>query len=63
MITDVEHLFMYPRETIPRQTGKKFRVPKEENGVWGFQSGDWGSGILKEKKRTNVLSSALLQFS
>ena len=54
MISDVEHLFMYLRESIPRQIDKKSRVPKEEKGVWGSQSGDWGSGILKEEKRTNV---------
>ena len=40
-------------EWIPRQIDK-FRVPKEEKGVWGSWSGDWGSGILKEEKRTNV---------
>jgi len=42
------------RESIPRQIDKKSRVPKEEKGVWGSQSGGWGSGILKEEKRTNV---------
>ena len=41
------------RESIPRQIDK-FRVPKEERGVWGSRSGDWGSEILKEEKRTNV---------
>ena len=41
------------RESIPRQIDKKFRVPKEEKGVWGSQSGNWGSGILKDEKRTN----------
>ena len=52
------------RESIPRQTDKKFRVPKDEKWVWVFQSDDWGSGILKEKKRTNFLfSSTVLQFS
>ena len=44
------------RESIPRQIDKKFRVPKEEKGVGGSRSGDWGSGILKEEKRTNFLS-------
>ena len=38
------------RESIPRQIDKKSRVPKEEKGVWGSQSGDWGSGTLKEEK-------------
>ena len=41
------------RESIPRQIDKKSRVPKEEKGIWGSQSGDWESGILKEEKRTN----------
>ena len=41
------------RKSIPRQIDKKFRVPKEEKWVWCSQSGDWGSGILKEEKRTN----------
>ena len=45
---------MLVRESIPRQIDKKFRVPKEEKGVWGSQSGDWESGIFKEEKRTNV---------
>ena len=40
-------------ESIPRQIDK-FRTPKEEKGVWGSQSGDWGSGILKGEKRSNV---------
>ena len=33
------------RESIPRQTDKKSRVPKEEKGVWASQSGDgvWNS--------------------
>jgi len=44
------------RESIPRQINKKFRVPKEEKGVGGSRSGDWGSGILKEEKRTNFFS-------
>ena len=30
---------MLVRESIPRQIDKKFRVPKEENGVWGLQGG------------------------
>ena len=45
---------MRMRESIPRQIDKKFRVPKEEKGVWASRSGDWQSGILKEEKRTNV---------
>ena len=49
------------RESGPRQIDK-FRVPKEEKGVWGSRSGDWRSGILEEK-RTNFFSSAFLQFS
>ena len=40
------------KESIPRQIDKKFRVTKEEKGVWGSQSGN-GSGILKEEERTN----------
>ena len=56
MISDVEHLFMYLGESISTQIDKKSRVPKEEKRVWGSQSGDWGSGILKEEKRTNVFS-------
>ena len=40
------------RELIPRQIDKKSRVPKEQKGIWGSWSGDWGSGILKEEKRT-----------
>ena len=44
---------MILRESIPRQIDKKFRVPKEEKGVGGSRSGDWGSGILKEEERTN----------
>ena len=39
------------RELIPRQIDKS-RVPKEQKGIWGSWSGDWGSGILKEEKRT-----------
>ena len=54
---------MLVRESIPRQIDKKFRVPKEEKGVWGSQSGDWGSGTLKEEKRTNFFSSAFLSLS
>ena len=54
---------MILRESIPRQIDKKFRVPKEEKGVWGSWSGDWGSEILKEEKRTNSFSSEFLQFS
>ena len=46
---------MHRRESILRQIDKKFRVPKEEKGVWGSQSEDWGSGIFKEK-RTNFFS-------
>ena len=44
------------RESVPRQIEKKSRVPKEEKGVWGSRSGDQGSGILKEEKRTNSFS-------
>ena len=51
------------RESIPRQIDKKFRVPKEEKGVWGSQNGNWGSGILKQEKRTNFFSSAFLSLS
>ena len=57
---------MILRESIPRQIDKKFRVPKEEKGVWGSWSGDWGSEILKEEKRTNSFSSyffSSVQFS
>ena len=42
------------RESIPRQIDKKFRVPKEEKGVWSSRNGDWESEILKEEKRTNI---------
>ena len=38
------------KESISGQIDKKSRVPEEEKGVWGSQSGDWGSGILKEEK-------------
>ena len=41
---------MLVRESIPRQIDKKFRVPKEEKGVWGSRSGDWESEILEEKR-------------
>ena len=53
------------RESIPRQIDKKSRVPKEEKGIWGSQSGDWESGILKEEKRTNFffLPSTFLSVS
>ena len=44
------------KESISGQIDKKSRVPEEEKGVWGSQSGDWGSGILKEEKRTNFFS-------
>lgn len=27
-------------ESIPRQTGKKSRVPEEQKGVWGCQEGE-----------------------
>ena len=50
------------RESRPRQIDK-FRVPKEEKGVWGSRSRDWESGILKEEKRTNFFSSVFLQVS
>ena len=51
------------RESIPRQIDKKFRVPKEEKGLWGSRSRDWRCGILKGEKRTNFFSTAFLQFS
>ena len=31
---------MRMRESIPRQIDKKFRVPKEEKGVWASGGGD-----------------------
>ena len=41
------------RESIPRQTDKKSRIPKEEKGVWGSRSGDrgfaWNSQGGKDK--------------
>ena len=64
MINDVEHLFMYLRESIPRQIDKKFRVPKEEKGVWGSQSGDWGGlEFSRRRKGQRCFSSALLSLS
>ena len=51
------------RESITRQIDRKFRVPKEEKGVWGSQSGDWGSGIPKEGKKKNVFFSAFLSLN
>ena len=50
------------KESIPRQIDKKFRVTKEEKGVWGSQSGN-GSGILKEEERTNFFLSTFLSHS
>ena len=47
---------VYMREPTSRQIDKKSRVPKEEKGVWGSGSEDWGSGILKGEKRTNFFS-------
>ena len=44
------------RESIPRQIDNKSKVPKEEKGVWGSRSRDWGSGIIKEEKRTNFFA-------
>ena len=44
------------RESIPRQIDNKSKVPKEEKGVWGSRSRDWGSGIIKEEKRTTFFA-------
>ena len=41
---------MIPREAIPRQVDKKSRVPKEEEGVWGYQSGDGGLEFSRRRK-------------
>jgi len=38
------------RESIPRQVDKKSRVPKEEKGVWGSQSGDRGLEFSRRRK-------------
>ena len=38
------------RESIPRQTVKKSRVPKEDKGVWGPQSGDRGLEFSRKRK-------------
>ena len=50
MISDVEHLFMYLGESISTQIDKKSRVPKEEKGVWEFQSGDRGLEFSRRRK-------------
>ena len=54
---------MRMRESIPRQIDKKFRVPKEEKGVWGSQSGDWGSEFSRRRKGQTFFSSAFLSLS
>ena len=41
------------RELIPRQADKKAEVPKEEKGLSLLKQRK-GSGILKEKERTNI---------
>ena len=38
------------RDSIPRQIDKKFRVPEEEKGVWGPQSGDRGLEFSRRRK-------------
>ena len=38
------------RDSIPRQIDKKFRVPEEEKGVWGSQSGDRGLEFSRRRK-------------
>ena len=40
------------RESIPRQVGKKFRVPKEEKGVWSPQEGERGLRLSSRKGQT-----------
>ena len=47
------HTFVFyicDRESIPRQTDKKSRVPKEKNGVWGCWSGDRGLEFSRRRK-------------
>ena len=50
------------KESISGQIDKKSRVPEEEKGVWGSQSGDWGSGILKEEKSFFFFPKTFLFF-
>ena len=38
------------RESIPRQTDKKSRVPKEEKGVWDSRSRDRGLEFSRRRK-------------
>ena len=51
------------RESIPRQVDKKSWVPKEEKGVWGSQSGDWGLEFSRRRKGQFFFSSAFLSLS
>ena len=38
------------RDSFPRQVDKKSRVPEEEKGVWGSQSGDRGLEFSRRRK-------------
>ena len=48
------------RESTPRQTDKKSRVPKEEKGVWGSRSGDRGLEFSRRWKGQTFLSTFLV---
>ena len=48
------------RESISRQTDKKSRVPTEEKGIWGSQSGDRGLEFSRRRKGQTFFPSTFL---
>ena len=57
------HKWMNLRESIPRQTDKKSRVPKEEKGVWDSWSGDRGLEFSGRRKGQAFFVCILLSLS
>ena len=47
------------RESIPRQTDKKSRVPKKEKGVWGSRSGDAAASAAKSLQSCSTLCNPI----